>query len=298
MSTKIFTLREFGVIIISKGVLYLKNRLKEARLEKGLTLKQASKHIGIRDSTLSQYETGKREPKLETWISLSDLFGVPVSYLQGFGVSREAVINDLVDKIITEHDYFHSPFHNLDFDLQKKLTRKDIEFLNGTFNLYLEPSNYVIDDLIANNERKALGYLVSKYIPLVNDYNFLSSVPDNVNEYFSALGNKFANDKPDPFDFEKELDSANQGVFNAVYNSMILDSDTQKRLSDLPNSKKRDVSQQVQDLFKLLTDDTSDKRILDIKRDVTDLLDVYGRGEYKLATDTSNDDPGTNNDHP
>lgn len=54
----------------------------------------------------------------------------------------------------------------------------------------------------------------------------------------------------------------------------------------------------MQDLFKLLTDDTSDKRILRIKRDVTDLLDVYGRGEYKLATDTSNDDPGTNNDHP
>lgn len=61
----------------------MKNRLKEARLEKGLTLKQASKHIGIRDSTLSQYETGKREPKLETWVKLADYFGVPVSYLQG-----------------------------------------------------------------------------------------------------------------------------------------------------------------------------------------------------------------------
>lgn len=82
-------------------------------------------------------------------------------------------------------------------------------------------------------------------------------------------------------------------LFNLLLKIFTKNSDTQKRLSDLPNSQKRDVSQQVQDLFKLLTDDTSDKRILDIKRDVTDLLDVYGRVDYKLATDTGNDDHDT-----
>ncbi|MCR1896752.1 helix-turn-helix domain-containing protein [Ligilactobacillus murinus] len=72
----------------------MKNRLKEARLEKGLTLKQASKHIGIRDSTLSQYETGKREPKLETWVKLADYFGVSVGYLQGIEDKYTGVMAD------------------------------------------------------------------------------------------------------------------------------------------------------------------------------------------------------------
>ena len=72
----------------------MKNRLKEARLEKGLTLKQASKHNGIRDSTLSQYETGKREPKLETWVKLADYFGVSVGYLQGIEDKYTGVMAD------------------------------------------------------------------------------------------------------------------------------------------------------------------------------------------------------------
>ncbi|NEF88436.1 helix-turn-helix transcriptional regulator [Lactobacillus murinus] len=77
-----------------RSVHKLKNRLKEARLEKGLTLKQASKHIGIRDSTLSQYETGKREPKLETWVKLADYFGVSVGYLQGIEDKYTGVMAD------------------------------------------------------------------------------------------------------------------------------------------------------------------------------------------------------------
>ncbi len=35
------------------------------------------------NNTLSQYETGKREPKLETWQALADFFNVSVPYLQG-----------------------------------------------------------------------------------------------------------------------------------------------------------------------------------------------------------------------
>jgi len=108
-------------------------------------------------------------------------------------------------------------------------------------------------------------------------------------DYLSAL-NEFISD---PKALEVLGNEQDLLLFNLLLKIFTKNSDTQKRLSDLPNSQKRDVSQQVQDLFKLLTDDTSDKRILRIKRDVTDLLDVYGRGNYKLATDTSNDDDDT-----
>lgn len=59
------------------------NRIKELRTKKHLTLKELGEQLGMPNSTLSQYETGKREPKLETWRKLADFFGVSVPYLQG-----------------------------------------------------------------------------------------------------------------------------------------------------------------------------------------------------------------------
>lgn len=59
------------------------NRIAELRHERGLTLKSLGERIGLRDNTISQYETGKREPKLETWQKLADALDVSVPYLQG-----------------------------------------------------------------------------------------------------------------------------------------------------------------------------------------------------------------------
>ena len=59
------------------------NLLKELRQKNNLTLKELGQKIGMANNTLSQYETGKREPKLETWQALADFFNVSVPYLQG-----------------------------------------------------------------------------------------------------------------------------------------------------------------------------------------------------------------------
>lgn len=59
------------------------NRLREIRKEKGLTLNEVGKQLDLKNNTLSQYETEKREPKLETWQKLANFFDVPISYLQG-----------------------------------------------------------------------------------------------------------------------------------------------------------------------------------------------------------------------
>ncbi|WP_283576459.1 helix-turn-helix domain-containing protein [Limosilactobacillus oris] len=64
------------------------NRIAELRKGKGLTLQQVADAIGVGNNTISRYETGKREPKLETWLKLADFFDVPVTYLQGFDVSK------------------------------------------------------------------------------------------------------------------------------------------------------------------------------------------------------------------
>lgn len=74
----------------------MKNRLKELRHEKNLTLRELGEKVGMRNSTLSQYETNKREPKLETWKKLADFFNVPFDYLLGISKDRSTLtIDDL-----------------------------------------------------------------------------------------------------------------------------------------------------------------------------------------------------------
>ena len=71
------------------------NRLREIRLRKELTLKKVADDIGISENGLCNYELGKREPKLKTWIKLADYFNVSVSYLQGLtGFSKGKAPSD------------------------------------------------------------------------------------------------------------------------------------------------------------------------------------------------------------
>ena len=60
------------------------NRLKELRLERGLTLNDISRDLQIPLNTLSNYERGDREPKLETWEKLAQYFNVTPQYLVGW----------------------------------------------------------------------------------------------------------------------------------------------------------------------------------------------------------------------
>lgn len=74
----------------------MQNRLKQLRKEKGLLLEQVGKAVGLATNTISRYETGKREPKLETWQKLANFFNVPVDYLLGISKDRSTLtIDDL-----------------------------------------------------------------------------------------------------------------------------------------------------------------------------------------------------------
>ena len=87
----------------------MQNRLKELRQKNNLTLKELGQKVGMANNTLSQYEIGKREPKLETWKKLADFFGVSVSYLQGIEPDFSKVTVKTKEFIISELDknYFN-----------------------------------------------------------------------------------------------------------------------------------------------------------------------------------------------
>lgn len=64
-----------------------KTRLKELRLESGLTQKDLGKAIEVGRTTISEYESGKIVPKQEGLLRLANHFNVSVDYLTG--VSNE-----------------------------------------------------------------------------------------------------------------------------------------------------------------------------------------------------------------
>lgn len=61
----------------------LGKRLRSLREENNLSQIELSKRLGIGNVTLSQYETGARNPDNETLIAISDFFGVSTDYLLG-----------------------------------------------------------------------------------------------------------------------------------------------------------------------------------------------------------------------
>lgn len=85
------------------------NRIKELRNKKGLSQKEFAKAFNefmknsgskktVSYATISRWERGENEPKLEIWLKLSDFFDVPVYYLQGisdYASADEKEINRL-----------------------------------------------------------------------------------------------------------------------------------------------------------------------------------------------------------
>ncbi len=48
--------------------------LRELRKKKEMTMKELGDMIGVAESTISQYETEKREPDFETLLKLGEIF--------------------------------------------------------------------------------------------------------------------------------------------------------------------------------------------------------------------------------
>lgn len=84
----------------------MKNRIRELRKANGLTMKQLGEVVDLAESTISQYETGKRQPDNETLLKISEYFGVTVGYLLGVEEnktpaesSRSISHNDILDEV-------------------------------------------------------------------------------------------------------------------------------------------------------------------------------------------------------
>lgn len=57
--------------------------LRALRKQRGLTMKQLGAAIGVAESTVSLYESGKRSPDIETLMRIADCFDISIDSLCG-----------------------------------------------------------------------------------------------------------------------------------------------------------------------------------------------------------------------
>lgn len=61
----------------------MEKRLKELRLERGMTQKELAGALGLNAVTYLHYEKGQREPPLSLLADIAVFYGVSVDYLLG-----------------------------------------------------------------------------------------------------------------------------------------------------------------------------------------------------------------------
>lgn len=142
-----------------------RNRIKELRKEKGLSQKEFAKAFNefskdneniksISYATVSRWENGENEPKLETWIKLADFFDVPVSYLQG----------------LSDHNYNNSTENTRSFlernpnfaPLPKGTTLDDVDFSKGIQLVSANDVNLQMRDSTLKQFQKLASIFLSK----------------------------------------------------------------------------------------------------------------------------------------
>ncbi|WP_073688977.1 helix-turn-helix transcriptional regulator [Streptococcus salivarius] len=70
----------------------LKDNIKKARLDVGLTQKEVAEKLGVAQAQYARWENGGRNPKDETVEKLADIFGTSFEILKG----RDDGLEDIV----------------------------------------------------------------------------------------------------------------------------------------------------------------------------------------------------------
>lgn len=142
------------------------NRIKELREKKNLNQTELAQKIEKSTNAISKYENGDRWPRIEDWQKLADIFGVPVTYLQGLDnpaknfldwgeqiqkeaqLYEDALINEALNK-----DSYQAGVNSL-----KGLKQGFIDGYQATTEQIIQSLlNSVVDSAIRNVRNKAMG---------------------------------------------------------------------------------------------------------------------------------------------
>lgn len=97
-------------------------KIREVRLEKGLTQKDLANQLNITNACVSSWETGKTEPSIQDLIELSHKLEVSVDYL--LGNSNDFGIVDINSNTLTENEKNIISSYRILNDENKKIIEK------------------------------------------------------------------------------------------------------------------------------------------------------------------------------
>ncbi|NXZ96431.1 helix-turn-helix transcriptional regulator [Lactobacillus salivarius] len=225
------------------------NKIRELRKERKLTLKQVSKDTNIPISTLSSYEKGDRQPKIDKISTLANYFGVSTYYLQGITEEKdwtpEKIINMQIKEFNDKYGYDKKIIDTIPDEIKLILSHNDSNFSDlqemllssGKKNDNAISSNVLLMCIISNLIEMIIRKLGKSYFPSKN--NDISEVD---NEKMINLSMKYALIL---MDATNEIDEYNPKESEVKWSDVVeaLDIDTM----DLLNNNGRKVIELIND---------------------------------------------------
>lgn len=68
----------------------MKNYIRSERVRLGMTARELADEVGVSESTITAWESDKREPSISYLVNLSRTFGCSIDYLLGLSDERKA----------------------------------------------------------------------------------------------------------------------------------------------------------------------------------------------------------------
>lgn len=104
-------------------------KLRELREHKGLSQEELGKVLNKTKNNISQYETGKREPDLDTLNKIADFFNVSVDYLLGRTENPTGMI--LTNKELNKYLPDEAKQRKIEVEIEKKpnLTEEELQYI-------------------------------------------------------------------------------------------------------------------------------------------------------------------------
>lgn len=97
------------------------NRIRLLRHEKGISMKKLGLSLGVSESTISMYETGKRQPDNDMLVKIANYFNVSTDYL---------LCNDIKKEPVTDTDDGIKSY----IEQIKSMSGEDLALLNAVLN--------------------------------------------------------------------------------------------------------------------------------------------------------------------
>jgi transcriptional regulator with XRE-family HTH domain len=100
-------------------------KIKELRESRGILQTELASYLGIARNTLSQYETGKRSPDLDTLQKIADFFDVSIDFI--LGRSEKIDLEVVAFHKNTPGDFTKEEKEEIDNFIQYILSKRDKE---------------------------------------------------------------------------------------------------------------------------------------------------------------------------